>query len=412
MKTTLKKATGYLAVLISGILIASFFMFGSVDHLDHDMSHEDMAGDEDHTEAVTIEQDSQSGQDHSGHENHSEQEDSADQEGQAEPESRETIPITPVQQQLIGMQLDTVKARSLQKKIRTIGRLTHSEPNLSEIVTRISGYIEKTYVNETGIHVHKGQELMKVYSPELVSNQQDYLTAKEGNNQQLAERARERLRLLHMPESEIERMESKGEPLLEVALVSPVSGHIMIQNAIDGLKFEPGTMLYRINNHSKLWLLADIYENDLPFIKVGQKAEFEIEGRPGDMYEGTVDFIPPMINPETRTIPVRIKVENPEFKLKMNQYGEVSFHENLGETLSVHRNALLMTGKRAIVFKVVEEGRFEPVEIHLGRMAGDYYEVLHGVQNGDRVVTNGRFWLDSESRLRGTGVPPMMDHQH
>lgn len=409
MKTTLKKTTGYLAVLISGILIASFFMFGSADHSDHDMSHEDMAGDEDHTETIFINQNSQSDQDHSDHSDH---EDHSDHDGQMETEPGETIPITPVQQQLIGMQLDTVKARPLQKKIRTIGRLTHSEPNLSEIVTRISGYIEKTYVNETGIHVHKGQELMTVYSPELVSNQQDYLTAKEGNNPRLAERAKERLRLLHMPESEIERMEAKGEPLLEVALVSPVSGHIMIQNAVDGLKFEPGTMLYRINNHSKLWLLADIYENDLPFIQLDQEAEFEIEGRPGEMYRGTVDFIPPMINRETRTIPVRIKVENPEFKLKMNQYGEVSFSENLGETLSVHREAVLMTGKRAIVFKKIEEGRFEPLEVHLGRIAGDYYEVLHGLQNGDQVVTNGRFWLDAESRLRGAGAAPMMDHQH
>ena len=412
METSLKKTTGYLALSIAGILIASFFMFGSADHSDHDMSHEEISGDEDHTEIVIIDQGSQSDQNHSDHENHSEHDGTADQNDQAESESGETIPITPVQQQLIGMQFDTVKTRSLQKKIRTIGRLTHSEPNLSEIVTRISGYIEKTYVNETGIHVHKGQELMTVYSPELVSNQQDYLTAIEGNNQRLAERARERLLLLNMPQSEIERMEAKGEPLLEVALVSPVSGHIMIQNAIDGLKFEPGTMLYRINNHSKLWLLADIYENDLPFIQLGQKAEFEIEGRPGEMFEGTVDFVPPMVNSETRTIPVRIKVPNPEFKLKMNQYGGVSFRENLGEILSVHREAVLMTGKRAVVFKEIEEGRFKPVEVHLGRIADDYYEVLHGLKDGDCVVTNGRFWLDAESRLQGTGAAPMMEHQH
>ena len=412
MNTTLKKRTGYLAVLISGILIASFFMFGSGEHSVHNLSHADMPGDEDYTETVIVNQDSQSDQNHSQHEDHSGHESTDDQEGRKGSEQSEAIPITPVQQQLIGMQLDTVRVRPLQKRIRTIGRLTHSEPNLAEIVTRVSGYIEKTYVNETGIHVHKGQELMTVYSPELVSNQQDYLTALEGNNQRLAERAKERLRLFHMPESEIERMEAKGEPLLEVALVSPVAGHIMDQKAIDGLKFEPGTMLYRINNHSKLWLLADIYENDLPFIQLGQEAEFEIEGRPGEIYRGTVDFIPPMVNSETRTIPVRIKVANPEFKLKMNQYGEVSFQKNLGETLSVHREAVLMTGKRAIVFKKIEEGRFEPVEVHLGRMAGDYYEVLHGLQNGDRVVTNGRFWLDAESRLRGAGAEAMMEHQH
>ncbi|MGF1669030.1 MAG: efflux RND transporter periplasmic adaptor subunit [Balneolaceae bacterium] len=396
MKTTFKKTAGYLVILITGILIGSYFMFAGDNHADHD----------DHTETVPVNQVSQTDKDHSEHKAPGENDD------QTESASGETFPITPVQQQLIGMQLDTVKNRSLQKHIRTIGRLTHSEPNLSEVVARVSGYIEKTFVNETGVHVHKGQKLMTVYSPELVSNQQDYLTALEGNNHRLAERARERLRLLNMPESEIERMEGKGEPLLEVSLVSPVSGHIMNHNVMDGLKFEPGSMLYRINDHTKLWLLADIYENDLPFIQLGQKVEFAIQGRPGEKYDGIVYFIPPMMNKTSRTIPVRIKVSNPDFKLKMDQYGWVTIHEQLGETLSVHRDAVLITGKRAVVFKAAVEGRFEPVEVHLGPIAGDYYQVLHGVEDGDRVVTNGRFWLDAESRLRGVGAEAMPEHQH
>jgi len=406
MKTISKKTTGYSVVLILSILTGSYFMFGSDYHSLHDPINEKMAGHDDHMEAVFINQASQTEEDHTEHE------DSGEHEGQAETTSGETFPITPVQQQLIGMQLDTVKVRSLQKQIRTIGRLTHAEPNLTEVVTRISGYIEKTYVNETGIHVHEGQELMTVYSPELVSNQQDYLTALEGNNHRLAERARERLRLLHMPESEIQRMESKGEPLLEVTLVSPVSGHIMNHNVMDGLKFEPGSMLYKINDHSKLWLQADIYEEDLPFIQLGQNVKFEIQGRPGENHEGIVDFIPPMMNNESRTIPVRIEVPNPDFKLKMDQYGWVTFNEKLGETLAVQRDAVLITGKRAIVFKKAGEGRFEPVEVRLGPAAGDYYQVLHGLDSGDRVVTNGRFWLDAESRLRGIGVEALSEHQH
>jgi len=392
MKPTLKKTAGYALVILPGILIGSIFMFNSDEHTE--------------IEPAAFNQTSQTGKDQV------ETEDSTEHKDHPGNTPGETFPITPDQQQLIGMQLDTVKNRSLQKHIRTVGRLEHAEPNLTEVVTRISGYIEKTYVDETGIHVHKGQKLMTVYSPELVSNQQDYLSAMDANNPRLAERARERLRLLLMPESEIQRMESKGEPLLEVTLVSPVRGHIMKQNARDGLKFEPGTMLYRINDHSKLWLQADIYEEDLPFIELGQNAEFEIQGRPGESYEGTVDFIPPMMNNKSRTLPVRIEVSNPDFKLKMGQYGWVTFNKNLGETLSLHRDAVLKTGKRAIVFKKIEEGRFMPVEVQLGPIAGDYFQVLDGVESGDRVVTHGRFWLDAESRLRGVGVSTLPDHQH
>jgi len=403
MKTQFKKTARYALLLVPGILIGSFFMFGNDSAL-----FQEIADSNDHTETVAFKQTSQTEADHTEHE------DSTKHKNHQEntPYPGETFPITPEQQQLIGMQLDTVKNRSLQEHIRTIGRLEHAEPNLTEIVARISGYIEKTYVDETGIHVHKGQKLVTIYSPELVSIQQDYLTALEGNNQRLAERARERLRLLHMPESEIKRMEAKGEPLLEVTLVSPVRGHIMKMNVRNGLKFEPGSTLYRLNNHSKLWLQADIYEEDLPFIKLGRNVEFEIQGRPGEKYEGTVDFIPPMMNNKSRTLPVRIEVLNPDFKLKMGQYGWVTFNKQLGETLSIHRDAVLKTGKRAIVFKKIEEGRFMPAEVQLGPMAGDYYRVLAGVENGDRVVTHGRFWLDAESRLRGIGVSTLPGHQH
>lgn len=318
--------------------------------------------------------------------------------------------ITPVQQQIIGMQYDTVKVRPLKKSMRTIGRLTHAEPNVTEIVTRVSGYIEKAFVIETGVHIHKGQKLVTVYSPELISAQQDYLLAWKGKNQRIASQARERLRLLNMPESEIKRLEEKGNPLQEVALMAPSSGHIMINNVRPGMKFQPGSMLYKINDHSTLWLLADIYEDDLPFVQLGQPVAFEIQGRPGETYQGTVVFIPPMMDPMTRTIPVRIEVPNPDFKLKMDQYARVNFVDDLDERLAVHRDAVFITGKRAVVFKEIGRGRFEPVEVHLGPLAGEYYEVLHGLNEGERVVTSGRFWLDAESRLRGVGA--MAGHEH
>ncbi len=333
-------------------------------------------------------------------------------EADEESEAQGRLPITPRQQQLIGMQYDTVENRSISHSFRTVGFLTHAEPNLTDIVPRVGGYIEEVHVAETGVHVMEGEPLVTIYSPGLISSQEDYLIALRRGDDSIARRARERLRLLHMPESEIKRLEEKGEPLLEVTLTSPVKGHIMNLNVREGMEFKPETLLYRLNDHSLLWMLADVYEDDLPFVSIGQRVTVEIQGRQENNHEGEVSFIPPMANKETRTIPVRIEIPNPDFELKMEQYGWATFHRELDERLSVHRDAVLKTGRRDVVFKKSGRGRFEPVEVHLGPIADEYYEVLHGLEEGDQVVTNGRFWLDAESRLRGVGAEAMPEHQH
>ncbi len=342
-------------------------------------------------------------QDHSTHETHTEQE--------ADNEPRGRLRISPTQQQLIGMQYDTVSVRELQHSIRTVGVLDHAEPNLTDITPRVGGFIEEVHVAETGVHVMEGEPLVTIYSPELISSQEDYLIALERGNDNLARRARERLRLLLMPESEIRKLEEQREPLLEVIITAPVQGHVMIMNARKGMEFSAGSLLYRINNHTRLWLLADIYEDDLPFVSIGQNVTYQIQGQ-ADTRQGTISFIPPLANSETRTVPVRIEVPNPDFALKMKQYARVTLHEELGERLSVHRDAVLKTGLRNVVFVERGEGRFEPVEVHLGLRSGDYYEVLHGLNEGERVVTSGRFWIDAESRLRGVGADAMPGHQH
>jgi len=354
---------------------------------------------------------------HNEHPDHTESEQNqttATQEqydGQSQNEN-EQVSLTPRQQQLIGMEYDTVKVRPLERSFRTVGFLNHAEPNLSEIVPRVSGYIEEVYVGETGVHVMKGQDLLEIYSPELVSSQEDYLIALRRGNEEVARRARERLKLLYMQEEEIKRLEEKMEPLIKVKVKAPSRGHVMIMNVKKGMEFKPGDIFYRLNDHSRLWLHAEIYEDDLPFVEVGQEVEFEVEGRPGKNRTGVVSFMPPMANAKTRTIPVRIEVSNPDFSLKMNQYARVDFNNELGDKLTVHKSAVLRTGLRDVVFVETGKGRFEPVEVHLGLSSNEYYEVLHGLKEGDRVVTSGRFWLDAESRLRGSGMSMDMDMMH
>jgi len=333
-----------------------------------------------------------------------------DHEAPDEPRGR--LRITPTQQQIIGMTYDTVKTRHLQPTIRTVGRVKSDERREAELTVRVDGWVEKTHVNETGVTVRRGQPLVTLYSPDLVSSQEDYLVALNRGNQNLAKRASERLRLLGMPASEIERVEQKGEALLEVTLTAPFDGTVIKKNVRDGMQVMPGMMLYEIADLRTVWLMADIYEDDLPFISEGQQVEFTLQGNPGKSYDGRVAFIHPTIDPMTRTLPVRIEVSNPNQAIKLDQYGWVSFLNDLGDRLTVHKDAVLKTGRRTVVFKEQGRGRFEPVEVHLGPLAENYYEVLHGLEDGDRVVTSGRFWLDAESRLRGVGSEAVPVHEH
>lgn len=337
----------------------------------------------------------------------------ADHDDHDDPAPRGRLRIDPVQRQLIGMQFDTVQTRHLKADIRTIGEIVPDERRYAEVTLRVMGYVEKTHVNETGVTVRRGQPLVTVYSPDLVSSQEDYLIALKRGNENLANRARERLRLLNMPESEILRLEENGEVLLEVMLTAPSTGVVMKNNARDGMQIMPGMMLYEIVDLSNVWLIASVYEDDLPFIYEGQNVQFEIQGLSNDLLSGKVNFIPPMVDRMTRTVPVRINVPNNHGRVKVDQYGWVFFERDLGEELSVHRDAILMTGRGEFVFKEIETGRFSPVEVHLGPRAGEYFKVLHGLDEGDRVVTSGRFFLDADARLRGIGAEAAAPaHQH
>lgn len=327
-----------------------------------------------------------------------------------------TINIPLYQQQLIGVQRDTVARHPTVKTIRTVGIVAYNEAKVATINLKFSGWIEKLYVNYTGQFMQKGQPLFEIYSPEVVATQEEYLQAlkavaqknrfansvqhKNGGNTLLAS-TRERLLLWGITKKQIRELESTRVPRLTVAVGSPITGYVVKKNVLQGGKAKEGTDLYTIADLSTLWVHADIYEYELPFIKVGQQAQITLTYDPKVKYTGKVDYIYPMLNTKTRTAKIRLIAPNPELRLKPEMYANVSIKVDLGVQLTVPETAVLNTGARQLVFVDRGNGRFEPREIELGTKVDRYYVVLKGLEEGEIVVKSGNFLIDAEAHVQG-----------
>jgi len=326
-----------------------------------------------------------------------------------------TIKMGSQRQQLIGVELGDVREQALSKTIRTVGRLTYDETKISHIHTRISGWIDKVYVDFTGKLVEKGRPLLTIYSPELVSTQQELLIARKSkdllsrsqfseeigiNSASLYESTRERLRLWEIPESEIREIEKRGTPNKTLTLYSPLSGFVLKRSGFSGHQVSPEMELYSIADLSTIWVLADVYEYELPMIQIGQKAEMTLAYFPGKTFTGKVSYIYPGLDQETRTLKVRVEIPNPRYELKPDMYANVEINIDYGNRLAIPRDAVMDSGADQIAFVAREEGYFEPRRISLGQQVGDQYIVLDGLKAGERVVTSANFLIDSESQLK------------
>ncbi|MFQ5650821.1 MAG: efflux RND transporter periplasmic adaptor subunit [bacterium] len=329
-----------------------------------------------------------------------------------------TVNIPLYQQQLIGVQRDTVKLRPVAKTIRTVGHVTFNERKIAAVNLKFSGWIEKLYVNYTGQLVTQGQPLFDIYSPELVSTQEEYLLALMGSSQQrrttnsssgngdnrknsLLKSVRERLLLWGISEKQMTQIEKAGAPRLKLTFYSPISGYVLEKNTLQGRHAKEGTDLYTIADLSEVWVLADIYEYELPFIKVGQEASIRLSYDPGANYTGRVDYIYPTLQARTRTAQIRLVFPNPDLKLKPDMYAEVEIAVNEGEQLTIPETAVLNTGVRQLVFVDRGNGRFEPREIKLGVKVGRAYAVVEGLAAGEVVVKSGNFLIDAEAHVQG-----------
>ncbi len=325
-----------------------------------------------------------------------------------------TVNVSAQQQQLMGIRTTVVQMQPLVKKIRTVGVVTYDETRVAHVYSKVDGWIEKLLVNYTGKLVKKGQPLFTLYSPDLVSTQEEYLLALQAKESlgsssfveirtgaaSLLEATRRRLRFWDIADEEIREVERTGEPKKFLTIFSPLNGFVIKKAAIQGMKVMPDRELYTIADLSTVWVNADIYEFDLPHVRLGQKTAISLSYYPGRQFTGRVSWISPVLDEKTRTTKVRLEFPNHDFMLKPEMYANVEIEEQAGKKLAVPDEAVLDSGLRKVVFVANGPGRFAPQEVKLGGKFNGFYEVLSGLSSGTQILASASFLLDSESRLK------------
>jgi Cu(I)/Ag(I) efflux system membrane fusion protein len=323
----------------------------------------------------------------------------------AEVGGRIQVKISAERQQLIGIKTAVVRSQPIHKLIKAVGRVDYAEPNISIVNLKFDGWIEKLFVNSTGRAVRKGEPLFDIYSPELVSAQQEYLIALKagptlGESSSLLKSAREKLRLWDITDSQVEELERTRQFKKTVTVYSPGPGIVVEKNVLQGQKIMAGENLYKIADLSRVWILGEIYEYELPFIKMGQETQIFLSYYPGEPFAGKIIYIYPYLKPETRTNQIRIEIDNPGLKLKPEMFANLEIQVDYGTRLTVPVDAVLDAGESKIVFVAKVDGYFEPREVRLGVRGEDTFEVLDGVSEGENIVTSANFLVDSESSLK------------
>ncbi len=312
---------------------------------------------------------------------------------------RGPVQLTDQQAQLVNIKTVPVTKGPLDQTIRAVGQVVVNEEKTAALNSRVMGWVEKLYVDTTGAPVTKGQPLMALYSPDLYSAQQDYLIARRQGGS-LKESARKRLELFGISDEQIAALEKTGTPTNTLDITAPLDGTVIEKKIQPAQMVQPGMPLYRIADLSEVWVQAEIYESELPFVKKDQKAVVKIPAYSGREWEGRVDFIYPFLEGKTRTNMVRLVLPNPEGMLKPEMYVNVEIKNDLGEELSVPSSAVFNTGKQQYLFVETDKGVFVPTLVELGPVVGDRQLIRSGVEAGDAVVVDGNFLLDSESQLK------------
>lgn len=337
-----------------------------------------------------------------------------------------TMTIAPERLQTIGVKFQEASRRPLDKVIRTVGRVEANERFVGRVNLKFEGWIEDLRISAIGDHVKKGQILFTIYSPDLVATQEEYLLALQSYRElgksefpevargakELLEATRRRLQLWDIKENHIRDLERTGTVLRTLPIHSPSTGTVIRMQARVGTYVTPGTELYFIADLSKIWIVADIYEYELPYIQVGQGAKVTLSYDPGVALHAHVEFIYPTLDPKTRTAKVRFALANPGEKLKPDMYANVELKIPLGTRLAVPRDAIIESGERQLIFIHHGGGKLEWRTVKLGVSAGDWVEIVEGLQEGDHIITSANFLIDSESQLKAAvsgmaGMPGM-----
>ncbi len=342
--------------------------------------------------------------------------------GDARAAGKETPPpitLSPDKVQLIGVRTARAEMRSLDKQIRTVGKVQPDETRLAFVNTKIAGWVKKLYVDYTGKEVVKGEPLLSIYSPDLVTAQEEYLIALrsvrssstgtadmaeiDASRSELLQSAKRRLQLWDITDEQIAELEKTGKPKTEMTIEAPLDGIVLDKMVLEGAYITPGMNLYRIADLSSIWIMADIYEYEVPSVRVGQTALVTLPYQSGESFRATVNFIYPTLDPVSRTVKVRLVMKNPGLMLKPEMFANVEIRVSSGARLVIPREAVIDSGTRQIVYVEKKPGVYEMRRVTLGQRGEDYVEVLKGIKKGERVVTSGNFLIDSESQLRSGG---------
>lgn len=339
------------------------------------------------------------------------------------------VQLSPERIQLAGIKTVAVEYRPVARETKTVGYVAFDESRLSRIVSRVDGYVEKLYVNETYTVVHKGDPLAEIYSPELFSTARELVLAtRDGGMADLAGAARNKLLLLGVSQQEIDGIAASGAPSPRLVIRSPQEGYVVDKKIVAGASVEAKMTLFEVADLSTVWVEADVYEKDIPFLQAGQEVEATVEACPGRVFTGKLALIHPELETNTRTNRIRLKLDNPQLELRPGMFATVRINTPLEsiepyksaaaehgrivavgqsgadsppryEFLCVPERAVVDTGSKKVVYVEREPGMFEGVEVELGPRHDDYYPVIKGLQPGDKVAAAGGFLIDAETRL-------------
>jgi len=337
-----------------------------------------------------------------------------EEESSSEAAAPNQVKISTEKVQKLGVRSEAAQLRTLDKTIRAAGRIEPDERRTYAISPKFEGYVERLHVNVTGQPVGKGQPLFEVYSPELVSAQREYAIAAQGvtalneaggpaqaGMKQLAESSLQRLKNWDISEEQVKALSKSGEAKRTMTFRSPVSGIVTEKKALQGMRFMPGEALYQIADLSSVWVVADVFEQDIGLIKMGAKAKVRINAYPEKLFEGKVSYVYPTLNAATRTVPVRVELANSGLLLKPAMFAQVELPVAAkGSVVTVSVSAVIDSGTRQIVLVQLGEGRFEPREVKLGARSDTHVEVIEGVKEGEQIVVAANFLIDAESNLK------------
>ena len=345
-------------------------------------------------------------------------------DGNSETMPAHLLNISPEKQQLIGVRFGEVQLTTASSTIRAVGKVAQDETSMVRIHPKVEGWIEKVHVDFTGAPVQKGQPLLTIYSPEMLSAEQEYLLAlsareimrrstlpEAGENADALIRAsRMRLELWDLSRAQIDELEKTRQPIRSITLFAPVSGYVMARNAFPSQKVTPETELYAVGNLNRVWIVADVFESESAHVRVGQTALIGLPSDSRKAFRARVSFIQPQMDAATRTLKVRLEAPNPGLELKPEMFVDVELQVDAARKITVPAEAVLDSGLHKTVYVDRGDGALEPRDVETGDRLGDRIEILRGLKPGERIVTSGNFLIDSESRLKEAA--PHEGHQH